>query len=132
MNDAPQVVNELLDVLAARFGATGEHLWEVLIRQAYVGLVINVIALVASCLLLKFCWSRFWAAMAVIETEVKRYGSTEIDLSIADPFKAGIFGVIGCIALVLILVMGLAGIVSIGDALNPEYFALQQVLDILP
>ena len=31
-----QNVDQILEVLATRFGSTGEHLWSVLVRQAYV------------------------------------------------------------------------------------------------
>ena len=30
----PETINAVLDVLAERFGSTGEHLWEVMVQQA--------------------------------------------------------------------------------------------------
>ena len=37
-------VNEIIDVLAIRFGSTGAHLWGVLQRQAYVEAALAVVA----------------------------------------------------------------------------------------
>lgn len=112
MNDIPQIVDQTLTVLGQRFGATGEFLWHVLIRQAYVEFCVSVVAFVLL----------GTAMLSIRQAFVEGWRD-------ADRFFAP---VVGCLLLIMWAVSGIFVIVSLPGVLNPEYFALQQILKALP
>lgn len=100
-----------IDALAAKLGVVGEHLWAVLLEQAYIA---GVTATVASVFCILAAIALFVVAWAMFKD------STEWDM--------------GGWVLALIAAL-LAGAFAIGFAhdaatcfLNPEYYALQKVL----
>ena len=115
MNDAPQVVDELLSVLAARFGATGTHLWELMIRQAYVNAATATLLLGIVCALSFGAWRHRWRPDALMGGG-------------AGPAEVVTKGALGLAGFVVLLIW----VDALSHALNPEYFALRQVLRALP
>lgn len=108
-------VQEILDVLAAQFGTTAEHLWGVMLRQAYIGAAVDLVFAAGAVLLIR----------ALIRAGVKQSDKNLYDQSYP-PF----------VAYAVALVVGLVAVVevwsSVGYAANPEYFALKTVLELLP
>ena len=109
-----QNTQQLIEKLAEKLGTTAEHLWEVLIRQAPITsgteLIVDAILLGATCWLWKFLWSYPW--------KHEEYGCTkEVTLGAAAVFTAIII-----ISIALSLPSIFAGF------LNPEYWALQQII----
>ena len=112
-----QEIIELLKVLADKFGTTTEHLWRVLLEQALLSGITNVILLVVI-LVLTVMWVRF--ALERIEKGEKGYYSSDD---------------IGALWLTIILVIPFCGVVSVlliydivTAILNPDYWALREIL----
>lgn len=101
-------VGQILDALAVRFGATGAHLWEVLIRQVYVDFAItSVVCLVFTVL----CYRAY------------RWQKGKDWSEPTAPTMAFCMSILG---LVLALVFWLD---RVRYALNAEYGALRTVID---
>ncbi len=118
MQEIPQQVSEVLDVLADRFGTTAAHLWEVLVRQAYVEAVTMLLIIGA-------LW--FASVVSIFVASRLTKSPTWIDEDLAVP------GAIAFSVSAAFLVAGaaifLAEISSIVTGfVNPEYFALQEIL----
>jgi dolichyl-phosphate-mannose--protein O-mannosyl transferase len=109
MNDIPVIVDELLAVLAERFGTTGVHLWGVMVRQAYVEFYIATGALIITGL--AFAWSLKWILRE--REDEGAFGAVLIS------------GVCAGFATLFFLT-------TLPGALNPEYFALQKVFEFFP
>lgn len=108
-----QNINQILDALAQRFGTTAAHLWAVLIRQVY---VVGIADAVVEVVLLAICVGAVlvWRALAS-NGDYEGFGMVAAPGVAA---LAAVFFVIGIFA-------------SINDwasMLNPEYGALQLVL----
>ena len=103
-------IQETLDMLAVRFGATGEHLWGVLIRQQYVhaGTYLGVVVL---CALLAMGFGGFGSKL--------ESGSDEQEGVYLASLVIGIVGLI-------ILVVGV--IDGVPRVINPEFYALKELL----
>lgn len=107
-----------LDLLAERMGVTAAHLWDVLVRQAYVNAVEAglFLALVLAAAAALRRWWRWWLG---IEREWER---TDKLLPLA-------------IATAVVAAAGLAAVAcaidALGGVLNPEYYALSKVLSAL-
>lgn len=104
-----------LDALAAKLNVTATHLWEVLTRQAYAeaaGTGLFVAFVVACAIAYRILWRRC--------APEKDYSWDEGSL-----FAVG-FGGVALLVMATIAVIGMAS--SIGYIVNPEYFALSQVL----
>lgn len=104
-------VGAILDALGARFGATGAHLWAVLQRQAFVEFFTSLILLPVA-VFLWVLWSR-WP---------KKEGPY------ADNFDRSMAAVLLGLA-TLLLLCAIVGTAQ--GALNPEYYALHEVLSTL-
>ena len=97
-----------LDALAAKLGTTAEHLWGVLIYQARIDALVSAIGFVVFGLITMFLY------------KVVRNADDEIDR---------IFPAVG---MVITFGIAIACLFSIWTPLlNPEYFALQKVLEVL-
>ena len=99
-----------LDILAAKFSTTADHLWGVLIKQARVEAISDALLL---CAVLVGVWYTIkWGRWIVTKCE---------DEIVWIPF--------GLVSIVLI-VIGIVCLTSIPtELLNPEYFALKRVLE---
>jgi hypothetical protein len=116
---------KLVRELAEKLGTTVEHLWEVLIRQASITAISNgiIIALLA----LAIGWAyKFVRAKTTCppSTENDRYPSAEWEYE-----GAGLAWALLGFGALIALVFTLCGIHEIATCLlNPEYWALKQVL----
>lgn len=116
MNIDPKIL-ERLDALAAKVGATGEHLWRILLVQARVELVNSIVWMAGSALVAWFLFGQF-----------KKNVTAAKDASWKDEeryvFYCILFGT-GCAIAVIVF---LAALASIPSEINPEYWALKQIL----
>lgn len=107
-------VGAILDELGKRFGATGEHLWEVIVRQQRIeaGLVLasSVLFIVFTGLLLRWWFKR--------EMKDTYDGDGERLMRV---ISTGILG-IGVVAL------SIWSIYKAGAFFNPEFYALQWIM----
>ncbi len=111
-------IAKVLDLLAERFGTTVEHLWQVMVVQSYIAAIYNLIGLVVGIVFILFVIKRmpYWI-------EAEKDGEDFRALQI-------IFSVAFCVGLVLYY--GMAGIaIIITGIFNPEYLALQKILELL-
>lgn len=111
MNNIPDVISKTIDVLSDKFGATGIHLWEVLVRQSYIygfySIFISLIILVLS--------------IYVFPKWSKKIIKDDWDSCAWFPFA-----IVFTIALIFILGYGYDAISHIS---NPEYGAIQSIID---
>lgn len=111
-------ITPLLNKLAAQLNTTVEFLWEVLVRQAQFEFIIFIIGILV--ILLLDIAIRYVVLHAMTKTE-----QSEDDKRIA---SMAIF-LLGTIALFFyIFLNGRSAIIAL---LNPEYWALQQILEVL-
>lgn len=111
-----QEMIELLRVLADKFGTTTDHLWGVLLNQAFLSGVSNM-AFLAVILISSVWWVRF--ALAKIKEEGKENGY----YSSSDVWPPVILLIAACGTASTILVYEI-----VTAFLNPEYWALKQIL----
>ena len=111
-------VNEIIDVLAIRFGSTGAHLWGVLQRQAYVEAALAVVA---------------WALVAGIGMLLRRAMAWADDAEGINQEVDRDLVAVGITVLVAVgaVVAVVQTFIGISAVLNPEYFALMAVLGAL-
>ena len=122
MNDKTEA---LIRELAEKLGTTGENLWSVLVRQAPITGAIDLLVVVA------WAFAVVWAFRLVrakttkpMPTEADRYPRAEWQNEVA--FAAWALWVFMAIMVAVIGGASLSG--TIGALVNPEYWALKQVL----
>jgi len=112
---------DLLKDMAAKLGTTADHLWAVMIRQAYVSFVTDLILYIAAGI----------ALYAIVKgvrlcLDNKPAGLTGEDRQFGFTVLMVIFSVMGVIVCLLI-VCNIPG--TITKIVNPEYWALRQILE---
>lgn len=112
----PQEIESILEILAAKFGTTVEHLWEVMVRQSILigSIELGVIFV--------------WIILAVIALHyIKRKTHGERS-EWCDEKKEIAWGIL-CLFITLATIISgvcISGIIS--GIVNPEYWALQKLL----
>jgi hypothetical protein len=104
---------QMIQKMADGLGTTATHLWMVLVKQAYIGGVINCILTLIYVLVV---------AILGICTAITMRGDDE-DKKAAMVIACLVFGVVGGIFAIGMLADNLTRL------MNPEYWALQQVLE---
>lgn len=106
-----------LDLLAQKLGVTIEHLWQVLVRQAYIEAYFAI----------------FWVILSVVLVTVAcRYIVKTIDIAVKNNYDERLSGrivmsfVLGILALTS-LMAALTQCSDFGYLFNPEFYALDQV-----
>lgn len=114
---------KLIRELADRLGTTAEHLWGVLIRQAGISGITNLLVCAAWGALLAWGY-RFLRrkTTAPLATALNPHPRAEWD------DQDWIWLVFGFVVAVVALVVGCNLEQIVGSLLNPEYWALQQLL----
>lgn len=105
-----QKIAELIDQLAKSLGVAADHVWQVLVYQQYIdGIKQMIIYGVIFCVALV----GFLKCLRLVREEEE-------------------FWIIGCVLFGLAVVMTFCEFVSsIGLLINPEYYAIQEILDAL-
>ena len=105
-------VEGVINVLAEKFGSTGRHLWDVLVRQKYISGIMMVsvclIFAVISGLAVRWAWRNH-------NKEEHKYDE--------GPIAAGFIGVV---IFIICIIVGIFGFMQI---VNPEYYALMTVIN---
>lgn len=109
---------QLLETIATKLGTTAEHLWGVLVRQAPISGATDLVL----CIILAV------AAWKLIELIKSKTADPESEWRF-DPMPAVFFAIVAIILSVLAL-LHIPGIVS--AFANPEYWALKQLLSMVP
>ena len=102
-----------LDLLAGKLGTTSEQLWGILVAQAHIAVIESMITAIGGVLLLIVC------------RVVWRKGENANCDDTASEFIAIIGGVLG------VILIGYGFFSMITPLLNPDYYALQRILDAL-
>ena len=113
-------LNEILDVLALRFGTTVAHLWDVLIRQVYVEAIQATLFVLMSVLVVSWCF-RCVTRTAQSGT---RYEGRPKDWDNWHPLNI-VALVFGCLWLIVVLVEIPWMFNAFTYVFNPEYGALK-------
>jgi len=108
-----------IDALALKLGTTAEHLWGVLVRQAYVESMTNAILLIAS-----------WAAAALwtkwlLKSRRATIADGDDDWTMGQIISVTILGFY--MVILLIATYGNADAIVSGF-INPEFFALSKIM----
>jgi len=113
-------ITKLLEQLAIKLGTTVEYLWGVLIKQAHVNAIVNLTFVGVSGLVIVI-GLMFIPKIIKLDNEKRTWD----EMSIRNTTWI-IYGIVNTI-LLLILVMCL--VPAITQLLNPEYWALQEILN---
>ena len=108
-----QDVGSLIDKLAEKLSIPAAHLWSVLIRQAYVTLWQDALLVMVFVVLAAF-GTLLWRKSNTFADDDARFGSR-------------ILVIIGSALLLILSLACIREIITV--VLNPEYYALQQILD---
>lgn len=111
--DWKQELLKRLDALADKLGTTGAYLWQVLVKQ-------GIVTGVQDCLI-GLTWLIFWIVALKLGKHLRESGTENQD--------AGWVLTIGCNG--MWIVIGIYLYSGIAELLNPEYFALTQILQTL-
>jgi hypothetical protein len=115
-----------VEALANKLGTTAEYLWGVLIKQAQVEFIIGIILSVLMLVLLVTGFKLLKWALGRDSDGIKRLdymNSDQENKAIACLIAGGFFLLVSVIALPIFII----DTISIG--LNPEYWALSQILN---
>lgn len=115
--------DKIIQQLADKFGTTVEHLWAVMVRQARVEAVLDIfwiLALIATLVLT--AWFVRYAWRKTKEEDYSNRWDEEAVVVISV-----VCGIISALITVPIIALLSYGLVS--KLFNPEYWALQQILD---
>lgn len=122
-----KTVNDILDVLAARFGTTTAHLWGVLVRQVYVDAGMAVVLLALSAIAAAVMISSARAAIKRQRASFTERGWRWDESNAFDVWQA----IVAILLVIVTTVLLLVAIYQVAQTLNPEYGALQSVLHAL-
>ena len=122
-NTVTQTVEVLLRDLASQLGTTTEYLWEVLVKQAPIDATINLIQCLSvfPFLFLFYKWYKW-----ISNNKEKLYNNNELEtLHYVGLYLVGLLLTICTVGSIIALPTVLSGY------LNPEYWALNQLLEVL-
>lgn len=114
-------VMQVLRVLAEKFGTTTEFLWGVMVKQAYVTGISQILTFVIAGLFV-FGWNRYvWSLQLPEDPKDDRGGDKAFGI-----MMVRLFGVCGAALWVMLLLCGLGEVTT--ALVNPEFWAIKQVL----
>jgi hypothetical protein len=120
-----ETTDKLIRDLAEKLGTTADHLWGVLCRQATISGITNLLVIGVWAALIvwgfKFVRSK---TTAPPKTEEDRYPRAEWD----EEGKVIAWLILGAATIITVLVVGSNLEYIVGSLLNPEYWALKQIV----
>ncbi|UNY39976.1 hypothetical protein KLEB273_gp239 [Bacillus phage vB_BauM_KLEB27-3] len=122
MDKAFDKVTDYIDRIAVKLGVAGEHVYDVLIEQAYYGGIINLsggIFLTLFAIALSFF---LW------KVHLSSYGSLHDVKKIGD---GALYAALHVVTFFLYLFGLIFIFLSIGPIINPEYFAIRDLIEML-
>ena len=118
-------LQQALTELCAKLGTTVEHLWEVLIKQAYISGITNTIVIAIWTVALVFGFKFVHRKTTVPpKTEENEYPSAEWE----DEGKVVSWCIWSFFLIIIISVIGCEAEGIIGSLFNPEYWALTKLI----
>ncbi|QLI77124.1 hypothetical protein [Bacillus pumilus] len=109
-----------IDKLAAKLGVAAEHVYGVLVKQAVVGGVISTIMMLSA------------IVVAVLFTKSLAEKSRDYQKRVG-PYDVNWYQVIQCLTGIAVVVLCIVTLVigpeMIGKIINPEYYAIKEILD---
>ncbi len=118
--DVVSTVDSVLGILAERFGSTVEHLWSLMIRQAYIE-GITMLLFIVALTFVTFRAFKWFTTVATVHPDT--HSMTESDTGIT---------VVGGFCLWFLWLAAAINFTSMLTALiNPEFYALKQVFSLL-
>ena len=109
-------LENVLVQLADKLSTTVPHLWEVLVKQAYISAIADIVFYFAIIINAVLCWKAHkWA---VRKEKYKGYNNAE---------WYGLMGAYGFFSTALLIVLVCSFGNTITNLINPEYFALKQI-----
>ena len=112
-------VAKLLEQLATKLGTTVEYLWGVLMKQAHVNAIINL-SFVGLMLIITITWLAFIPKIIKLDSDDGDYDSPSTRT------LTWIFFAITNVISIIVIIACLT--TAITELLNPEYWALQEIL----
>ncbi len=106
-----QQIEQLMDALSARFGATGVHIWEVFVRQQIIEATMSIVWVVFFALAVLIWWKML---VKRIDWDEEAQGVPTV--------------IIGIVVIVLFIINLLVAMFSMPAFWNPEFYALQELL----
>ncbi len=113
MENIPKITGEVIDVLAQKFGSTGAHLWEVIVRQQYVDAITSFFEIIGIVLVIKFLMIPWFKKLYLEEWD----GVGWLPFSLVSTM------------FVIILYIGFE--IIIGTLVNPEFGALNDIINMV-
>ncbi|MEK4789468.1 MULTISPECIES: hypothetical protein [Bacillus] len=117
-----------IDKLAAKLGVAAEHVYGVLVNQSYVFGIINII--VGAILLAGFAVLLRLNYLIIAKGECPSWGEEKTIYYKLREAGAGMIFIVIIIVTILAVIFGMIALFSgIMQALNPEYYAIKEILD---
>ena len=124
MENLPNIISQTIDVLAEKFGSTGQHLFAILTKQVYVEAWTNLFIVgILFLVIIPACFGIKWARKSA-KKNVDRYKYCDEGESIA--MALSYLTVILCITFIIV-----CSINSFKKFSNPEYYALTSIQDLI-
>lgn len=118
-----QKYQQLIEVLASKFGTTTEHLWGVLIRQApingAISLVIGILLTIVTVWLILLIKRKMILVDTCHGTQKAAWGDDEVYLAVCVAFILGV---------ITIFYLSSSLPLIVAAFFNPEYWALNQLI----
>ncbi|MGI1828747.1 hypothetical protein ACRPLG_02625 [Bacillus safensis] len=117
-----------IDKLAAKLGVAAEHVYGVLVKQSYVFGIINII--VGAILLAGFAVLLRLNYLIIAKGESPSWGEEETIYYKLREVGCGMLFIVIIIVTILAVIFGMVALFSgIMQALNPEYYAIKEIID---
>lgn len=123
-------VGAVLDELGKRFGATGAHLWEVIVKQVYISAVTHYVIAALFVIASALCITVFIRAWSEWHKE-KRDDENAYTYNDRVENAGNHLIPAGLVGLLLIVSSIFLGISGYSRMVNPEYFALRSVTEMV-
>lgn len=124
--------NQLLRELAAKLGTTVEHLWMVLVRQALISGIVDLLVTIVIFIFLVWAFRFLYHKTTPVDTgKVETYSEKKIydDPDWTEEGKFFAWLVYGILVLVWGCIILSSASLTIASFFNPEYWALHAILN---
>lgn len=118
MNKTDEALAKILNQLSDKFGTTSAHLWQVLLRQAYIDGIEALAGVIFTTVIMIGVLVKLKSSYRVYDNQYDDFSEEHIPLII-----------ISCVTvLAFSITLFAAGSVALECFLNPEYYALHEIL----
>lgn len=121
MTDITPEILSRLDALAAKLNVTGTHLWELLIKQATINGIQDIIGIVITFVM-------FLASICLFKFLMKKHEVAKDKIHYDSGYLIGANVILFLCILIFLVTLSLNGSSCINSFFNPEYTALYEIL----